>query len=252
MERTLSALREFAEILVENGIKKVRCVGTEVLRTAANAPEFVRQLAEKTGMSLEIVAGEREARLTAAGVLGALDPRPADCLIIDIGGGSTEFILCHAGVALLHRSYPLGAVRLAEDFTDTASMRVCIDTILEKFRAEVEEKNLLRFIVTPECHLIGTAGTVTTLAALQLQMSPYDWRRVNNLVLRKSNLCELRKLLVPLSVAAREKLPGMEKGRGDLIVPGLHILLAVLDLFSFELLTVSDFGLLEGVLLESA
>jgi exopolyphosphatase/guanosine-5'-triphosphate,3'-diphosphate pyrophosphatase len=223
-----------------------------VLRTAGNAPEFVRQLAEKTGILLEIVAGEKEARLTAAGVLSALDPRPDDCLIVDIGGGSTEFILCHAGVALLHRSYPLGAVRLAEDFADTASMSACIDRIMAKFRAEIEEENLLRFVISPECRLVGTAGTVTTLAALQLQMNQYDWRRVNNLVLHKSNLCELLKLLVPLSVAAREKLPGMEKGRGDLIVPGLHILLAVLDLFSFEQLTVSDFGLLEGILLESA
>jgi exopolyphosphatase/guanosine-5'-triphosphate,3'-diphosphate pyrophosphatase len=97
--------------------------------------------------------------------------------------------------------------------------------------------------------LVGTAGTVTTLAALQLEMTQYDWRRVNNLVLGIEDLKRMANSLAPLSSEERESLPGMEKGRGDLILPGLGIVLGILEHFGWSQVTASDFGLLEGALL---
>ncbi len=250
MARTLAALTEFARELTENGIFQVKAVGTEVLRRAGNAQAFVRQIAAETGFLVEIVDGETEARLTAAGVLSTISPQPTTCLIVDIGGGSTEFTLWHAGQSLLHCSYSLGVVRLAEEGRDAASWLERISPILEAFRSQLEQRQLLELAVSTDCQLIGTAGTVTTLAALQLGMTHYDWRRINNLVLDRESLQVLLDRLEGLTIAEREALPGMEKGRGDLIVPGLHIVISLMTMFFRQQLTVSDFGLLEGILLD--
>jgi exopolyphosphatase/guanosine-5'-triphosphate,3'-diphosphate pyrophosphatase len=249
MERTLAALAEIASLLRTTGISQVRCVGTAVLRAAANGPAFVARVRGETGLRLEIIDGEEEARLGALGVLSALEPRSAACLIVDLGGGSTEFVLWREK-PLLHRSYPLGVVRLAEDFPDTAGQEACVAGVLAQLREDLEAEGLWAEAVAADCRLVGTAGTVTTLAALHLRLATYDWRRINNLVLTAGDLERLRHLLEPLPVAAREGLPGMEKGRGDLILPGLRIVQSVLALFGRQALTVSDFGLLEGILLD--
>ncbi|MFA7534566.1 MAG: Ppx/GppA phosphatase family protein [Desulfuromonadales bacterium] len=250
MERTLCALRDFAGVLAERGIEQVRGVGTEVLRRADNGREFVAHIAAETGIALEIIDGEAEARLTAAGVLSALVPSPESCLIVDIGGGSTEFFLLNGGRSLLQRSYSLGVVRLAEDYGDKASRLACIDRNLTAFRADLEMSDLFRRAACADCQLVGTAGTITTLAALSLGMTDYDGQRVNNLRLEREYLEEMLTRLEGLSVAEREALPGMEKGRGDLIVPGLYILISLMDMISRQRITVSDYGLLEGVLLD--
>jgi exopolyphosphatase/guanosine-5'-triphosphate,3'-diphosphate pyrophosphatase len=249
MERTLAALLEVAAIIREAGDCRVRAVGTAALRRAANGPQFAEQVRQASGIRLEIIDGEEEARLSARGVLAALDPRPQSCLIFDIGGGSTEFILCEGEEIRFHRSYPLGVVALAENFAPLQSQQQQIDMMLDNLAADLAASAPVTAAALHEAVLVGTAGTVTTLAAIRLAMVEYDWRRVNNLVLTLDDLASLRRTLEPLSVEGREALAGMEKGRGDLIVPGLRIVLSLLARFARERLTVSDFGLLEGIVL---
>ncbi len=176
-------------------------------------------------------------------------PPPERSLIFDIGGGSTEFIFWSEGRTMFHRSYPLGVVRLSETCSSDRERHPLIDETLRRLQDDLDDAGLGTALREPACLLVGTAGTVTTLAALHLEMTEYDWRRVNNLVLPRRSLQELRRRLGGLSVAEREALPGMEAGRGDLIVPGLDIVLGILKLTERSRLTVSDFGLLEGVLL---
>lgn len=252
VERTLFALREISFLLREGGSSQVRAVGTAILRSAVDGPAFASRVERETGIRLEIIDGEEEAQLTALGVRSALEPKPRTALVIDIGGGSTEFALWHAGTSLLHRSYPLGVVRLAEDDPGSAAQQVRIAAVLADFRAFLAGEKLWSLAADPACRLVGTAGTVTTLAALRLGMREYDWRRVNNLVLVREELRDLLASLEPMTVTERESLPGMEPGRGDLIVPGLRIVLALLDFLARDQLSVSDFGLLEGTLLKMA
>ena len=120
MERTLSALKEIAGIMSASGVSHCRGVGTEALRKAVNGKIFVERIRSRTGLSLEIIDGEEEARLSALGVLSELDPRPESCLIFDIGGGSTEFILWQRGDILFQKSYPLGVVSLCENYSEKA------------------------------------------------------------------------------------------------------------------------------------
>jgi exopolyphosphatase/guanosine-5'-triphosphate,3'-diphosphate pyrophosphatase len=249
--RTLHALEEVVDILRREKILRVRAVGTAALRLAVNGPRFL-EMAREVGVSLEIINGDLEAQLSARGVLAALHPRPGTSLIFDIGGGSTEFILWHGGEVLFHRSFPLGVVVLTENFSTTRDRTGAITELLDQLEADLEPMKCRELLRNPACLLAGTAGTVTTLAALKLKMRTYDWRKVNNQVLTRDDLQDMMDSLERLAVAEREELPGIEKGRGDLILPGLQFVLAILDRFDRTQLTVSDFGLLEGILLSMA
>ena len=247
MERTLLALEGFSQVLACLPVDRLRIVGTAALRRAKNQQQFVAMLRQRTGLCLEIISGEEEAQLTAAGVLSVLDSLPEAALIIDIGGGSTELVFCRHGNVLLQRSFPLGVVRLCEEFPDPQARQSAISAMLAQFYCQLKK------VVSPaesgRCQLIGTAGTITTLAALQLQMKDYDWRKINGHTLSSVWLCATRDLLQNMSVDERERLPGMEAGRGDLILPGMEVLLAIICRFGQQQIRVADAGLLEGAML---
>ncbi|PLX89569.1 MAG: exopolyphosphatase [Desulfuromonas sp.] len=249
MNRTLDALEGFALTIRESPVRAVRMVGTEALRRAINRTDFVERVARRTDLTLEIIPGPVEAELSAAGVLEALEPRPDVCLIIDIGGGSTELILVKQGAVQFRESYPLGVVRLCEEQPDAAGRTAAIGSVIGDFVQRLDCQGLKSLLMSGDCELVGTAGTVTTLAALDQQMVDYDWRRINNYRLSAATLHSQYRTLTPLSVAEREGLSGLEEGRGDLIMPGLEILLELTTISAHDAVRVSDFGLLEGVLL---
>lgn len=245
MERTLFALKQFSEIIHLAPPAQSRVVGTEALRRAVNADEFVRKVRKETGLTVEIISGQEEARLTASGVLSILNPLPPRSLLFDIGGGSTEFILLEGQQVQFEKSYPLGVVALAEE-TDSNRVQSNIATLIQ---ALFNDLSLRHSHCLPRLELIGTAGTMTTLAALALGMRVYDRSQVNNCILQQSWLQQTHRQLTQLTPQQREQLPGIEPGRGDLILPGLAIVLALLQTFAAQRIVVSDAGLLEGLLL---
>jgi exopolyphosphatase/guanosine-5'-triphosphate,3'-diphosphate pyrophosphatase len=243
--RTLSALEIFAQILDRMKPICTRAVATEAVRRAVNGQQFVADALKRTGFTIEIIDGKEEALLSSAGVLAGLKPQPASALIFDIGGGSTEFIVIREGKRLWQKSYPLGVVSLAE----APDPDLVIERVLTMLAVDLRLADLSPLLAEAGCELVGTAGTVTTLAALDLAMTEYDWQRINNYLLPQATLHTLYKRLLPLPAAERELLPGVEKGRGDLIVHGAAIVLFLMNLLRKEQLRVSDFGLLEGILL---
>jgi exopolyphosphatase/guanosine-5'-triphosphate,3'-diphosphate pyrophosphatase len=251
MERTLSALREFARILKQQDPEAVRLVGTAALRRARNQDEFISRVARETGLRLDVIDGDEEARTSASGVLSVIDPLPETSLIVDIGGGSTEFILCHGNEVLYQISFPLGVVQLCEESASARGRNLQIDAVLCRLRDATTTAGYSD-LLTNGCQLIGTAGTLTTLAAMQLQMGSYDWRRINNQHLSTAWLQKTLDMLLPMPLSERAALPGLEEGRADLIIPGLEILLAVCRFLSVGGCRVSDSGLLEGLLLRLA
>lgn len=249
MERTLSAFAEFTQILEGKKVESVRVVGTAALRRAENSQHLVNLIRLKTRRQLEIISGNEEARLSAAGVLSVIDPRPASCLIFDIGGGSTEIIFCEGTQILFSCSYPVGVVSLCEEMPESGPRRQYLSDMVVKFSTD-----LLRAGISPvqlsRCQLIGTAGTMTTLAALNLRLKRYAAERINNHRLSCAWLEKTLKRLNRLTMAERETLPGLEPGRGDLIIPGLELVLALCRYFQQPAIQVSDAGLLEGILLD--
>ncbi len=245
MNRTLSALESFNLQLQQNNIPCLRAVGTAALRRAVNQHDFITQVEQQTGLIIEVIDGAEEARLTAAGVLSVIVPRPKNALIFDIGGGSTELILIANGHIMAQESYPLGVVRLSEECCASKQRQQLIDSALAGFCTMFRQKKHS----FPSLELIGTAGTMTTLAAMEMGMARYDAVKINNHRLSVQWMLDMYHLLEAMTVVDREKVPGMEQGRGDLILPGLQLALSIADMFGISDIKVSDAGLLEGVFL---
>lgn len=248
-ERALFAFMEVAEACRQLDVRQVRAVGTAAFRQAINGESFVHEIRQATRLPLEIISGDMEAAYMAKGVLSALDPMPPHALIVDIGGGSTELVLSFQQRVVWSRSLPLGVVRLAEEHRAPAGRENVIEAALAALKLELDEACCSAGLDSADLDLVGTAGTITTLAALDMQMVDYDWRRVNNYRMSLSRLQDWQARLAPLTLVEREALPGVEAGRGDLIVVGLEIILCLMRQMNTDSLTVSDFGLLEGVLL---
>ncbi len=251
MERTLRTLTQYAAITAEAGAHRVAVFGTAVLRQAKNAAELQARFFRTTGLTLEIIPGEKEALLSCLGVRSGLEPTPEECLIFDIGGGSTEFIVHCRGKIRFQNSYALGVVNLSERFSDPEQQRARIDEVLDCLADDLSQSGCDPAALR-EVQLVGTAGTVTTLAAVHLGLTVYDRHQVNNLLLSRDDLASLRQRLESVALLERETLPGMERGRGDLILPGLTIVEALIARTEHDVLKVSDNGLLEGILLSLA
>ncbi len=246
MARTLVALRDFRDICSQHQVEQLQAVGTAAFRQARNGAFFGKQIFAAIRIPVRILSGEEEARLSAKGVALALEEPARNLLIFDIGGGSTEFVHLVEGSVRWADSLPLGVVRLCEAFHQPEEAEPFIRQTLGPVYEQVAGCESAHPL------LVGTAGTVTSLAAMDLEMVDYDWRRINNYSLRQSRLRSLAQRLRKLSPSQREALPGLEAGRGDLIMPGIQIVLALLDLFGRDCLKVSDFGILEGLILQLA
>lgn len=249
--RTVQALSDFAAVISRHNPDSIRVVGTEALRSAANSSEFVNEVKNATGLHLEVIGGTEEASLTAKGVCSVLKQPTEAVLVFDIGGGSTEFVLVKSGKILYSQSYQLGVVDLTERLP-TSERGAFIRSIIKQLRTSIEPVLQQRKLSMEDLTLVGTAGTATTLAALDMEMQRYDWRRVNGYCLPELTIRNLLYKLDRLTVDEREQLPGMEKGRGDLIPSGIQIILEIMSQFQSKKLMVSDFGLLEGILLSMA
>jgi len=248
-ERTVAALRDFAAEIRRHGIARIRAVATSAVRDAVNRKEFCAHILNESGIELEIIDGETEGLLTLRGVLAGVGEGPADFLVFDVGGGSTEYTLACGDKVLFTDSLPLGVVRLTEGKVTLPAMEEKILRELRTLREKLATKGLIPYL--EKAVLIGTAGTATTLAAISMKMTDYDYRLVNNYVIGLGEIKDIYAMLLPMAPEKRLMVPGVENGREDLIIAGMLITLKTMELFGFRQLKVSDFGLLEGVLLET-
>lgn len=246
IQRGSRCLVRFAEIMEACGVTNPRAVATSAVRDAVNGTDFVDLIYRQTGIALTVIDGEREGALTLTGVIAGLDCRHDNLMVFDVGGGSTEYTLAHTGKAAFIRSLPLGVVRLTEGKASPAEMSDKIDRELELLTREMTLSNT----AAPDERtvLVGTAGTATTLAAISMKMSTYDYRKVQNAILSIDEIRRIYSLLLPLSLEERVAVPGLEKGREDLIIAGMLITLHTMERFGFTSFKVSDYGLLEGLI----
>lgn len=250
-QRSLTALSDFAAAMKRAEVTQLRAVATSAVRDAVNGEDFRNDVRNKTGITLEIIDGREEGLLTLNGVLSGLEPVAPRVFVFDVGGGSTEYTLAEGVTPLFTASLPLGVVRLTEG--KHADPDAMVDKIERELSALQERLSKEGFRASRAgTTLVGTAGTATTLAAISRKLPVYDHRLVNNTVLSQREIAAIYDMLLPLSPEERLKVPGMEKGREDLIIAGTLLTLKTMEIFAFDQLTVSDFGLLEGVLLSMA
>jgi len=247
-ERSLAAMQEFAAAIKTNGVKQVMAVATSAVRDAANGADFCEAVRSSTGIGLEVISGKREGELTLRGVLSGLDRMPEYLLVFDVGGGSTEYTLARGGEVLFSKSLPLGVVRLTEGKGSPAAMEEKVDRELLKLMEEMRGAGVLHLAGGAE--MVGTAGTATSLAAISQQLTDYDYRKINNHVITLEEIEAIFARLLPLTPEERlKRIAGLEKGREDLIVAGTILTMRTMSLFGIHRLKVSDFSLLEGVLM---
>jgi len=259
MDRALSALSICAEKLRRRNVTLVRSVATEACRRAANGREFARRVYAETGIALEIISAEQEAKLAVLGCHALLEPGSGRALIFDIGGGSTELVLIetdgNGGIphVLDWNSAPWGVVSLTESGPvdqDDPEARITAYRVMRERVAEAFRPFSARLADRGELpgRLLGTSGTVTTLASVHLDLPRYDRRAVDGLVVPSASMRAISGRLAEMSVAERIRLPCIGQERADLVVAGCAILEAILDLWPAERLGVADRGIREGIL----
>lgn len=251
MERTVATVAEFVAGAERVGACQVRIVATSAVREAPNGSELVARVRASTGRPVEVLSGMDEARLTLLGVSAGLPELGGSFLLFDIGGGSTEFVLARAGGLRAAVSLSLGVVSLTERFLDEGP----VDRArFAEMSREIDQR--LAAGIPPEIAsgrapwLVGTAGTVTTLAALDLGLPGYLPDRVQGHRLTRAAVEAQLARLGPLPVALRARTPSLEPGRADVLIAGIAICLAVMDRLGFAAVVVSDRGLREGILCE--
>jgi exopolyphosphatase/guanosine-5'-triphosphate,3'-diphosphate pyrophosphatase len=252
MARTAAVVADYVSRAGKAGATEIHIIATSAVREAANGGEFAAALERATGAGVRVVSGQDEARLTVLGIVRGFGHPTGPLLAFDIGGGSTEFVRARDGRVEVSVSLLLGVVPLAERYpfpgaVDHRRYRALEDEIRQRLEAELPAA-IRQAGVT---NLVGTAGTVTTLAALDLGLQHYDAARVHGHRLGRASVERLRDRLAALTVGERAGLPCLEPGRADLIVPGVAIVLAALDATGTAGVVVSDWGLREGILAEA-
>ena len=250
LERAWAAVEGFAAEIRSAGAERVLAGATMAARLAADGPDFTAAIARRHGWESRILSGEEEARLTAAGVLAGLAPGPAEALIFDIGGRSTEFVPVSGGVARPGRSLGLGVVGLTEEHLSAPARPSQLEALAAAIRAALAEAGLDD--PPPGAELVGTAGTVTTIASLLLKLKTYAPDRVNRARLARPDVAALLTELAPLTEVERVARYGLHPRRADALPAGLMLALEIMDRFRQPSLMVSDNGLLEGLWLEAA
>ncbi len=247
IDRTLGALQAYAEIARAQGAP-IAAVGTEALRRAPNAADFLGPAAEILGGPVEVIDGEREAALT---FLAAVRSFPAlaaagPILVIDIGGGSTELIAADRGTVRLRTSLPLGSVRLTERHVrHDPPTPAEVEAIFRDVEAALDPVALPRGVP-----LVGTAGTVTTLAAMAQGLGSYDPTLVHGYRLALPDLERQVARLACATQAEREAMPGLDPRRADVILAGACVLTAIARRLGALEVVVNDRGIRWGLLYE--
>jgi exopolyphosphatase/guanosine-5'-triphosphate,3'-diphosphate pyrophosphatase len=251
MSATISALSKFKQDCLDHDNPPLHAVATSAVREASNGKEFLRFAWEATGIEIEIIPWEEEARLTLEGVFWKIPHENRKILTLDIGGGSTEIILSRGKDIVGFCSSPLGVVRLTERFIHQHPVdNIEYESLVKHLRNELQviKKKLSAFM--PQV-LIGTAGAVTTLAALRDNIYPYDPEKIHGALLPRKDVEILLQELKEKSLNERLELKPLEPGREDLIIAGTVIVLETMRAFKCNPLLVSEYSLREGIILEA-
>ena len=262
MDRAMAALKISAEKLRRRKVLRLRAIATQACRMAENGPAFIEQVFEQTGLRLQIIPPQEEARLSVAGCLNLIDRTADAALVVDVGGGSTELSWVDlkgappTGMPPLRAwlSVPIGVVTLAERFPEgematQAWFRAMVDTVKTEIAAFKRADGLREVFDADRAHLIGTSGAITSLAGLHLELPRYDRNQVDGIWMTRGDCDAAAGKLLTLNASERADQPCIGADRADLVLAGAAILQAVQELWPCSRVRVADRGLREGILL---
>ncbi|MGW2561384.1 Ppx/GppA phosphatase family protein [Streptomyces sp. NPDC001514] len=245
LERTFAACREYAEAIKAHGAERIRFVATSASRDAENRDEFVRGVLDILGVEPEVISGDQEAEFSFTGATKEL-PGHEERLVVDIGGGSTEFVVGHEHVEAA-RSVDIGCVRLTERHihsdppapAEAAAVRADIAAALDL----AEETVPIREAQT----LVGLAGSVTTVAAIALGLEEYDSSVIHHSRISREQVAEVTRRLLSSTHDERAGIPVIHPGRVDVIAAGALVLLEIMERIGIDEVVVSEHDILDGI-----
>lgn len=267
--RTIEALKVCRSKLDRHRVARSRLVATQACRIARNGPAFIQTVKHVCGLDIEVLTPEAEAKLAVAGCMTLADPNADYVLVFDIGGGSSEIIWLDIAAAhgvasnrgqlpgtmptmLAWASLPAGVVTLAEHYdgrnVTTASFEAMVDYVQGLIAPFEAEHRFRERLAGKRVHLLGTSGTVTTIAGILLGLPRYDRNRVDGMWLSASDITRITRNLIDQSYEQRMSEPCIGRERADLVLGGCAILEAILRIWPAERLRVADRGLREGIL----
>jgi exopolyphosphatase / guanosine-5'-triphosphate,3'-diphosphate pyrophosphatase len=247
--RTAEAVREFAEIAGEKKVVSIRVIATSAARDAINPADLTSAIELASGLKTEVISGAREAEWVFQGVTTDTELAKQPLLLLDVGGGSTEFILGHGAKKSFAHSFPLGTVRLMEkfphgDLPTKAEFEGCRGWLKNFLHREVRPRlEPALKAEAGEIRLVGTGGTTSILARMENKLDRFDREKIERTVLSFEQVMAHRKNLWKLPLAERKEIPGLPKLRADVILTGVLIFEAVMEEFNFQQLRVSTRGL---------
>jgi exopolyphosphatase/guanosine-5'-triphosphate,3'-diphosphate pyrophosphatase len=263
MDRAVEALKVCAEKLRSRTIRRARLIATEACRSAANGAEFLERVEREAGLKLEIIDRHTEARLAVSGCGSLVERGTRGVVLFDIGGGSSEIALIDlsgrrsprlANHIVSWTSLPVGVVSLAERYGGRDVTRETFQRMVDDVRRRLDDfkgRNRLNHVCSgPGFHLLGTSGTVTTLAGVHLELERYDRRKVDGLWMNRDSVDSMIEKLLAWDFDQRAANPCIGADRADLVLAGCAILEAIRLVWPSERLRVADRGLREGILSE--
>lgn len=259
MDRTLSALAVCADKMARRKVTQARAVATEACRRAENCEEFLERVRAETGIPIEIIASDEEARLVVVGCAPLLDRRTPFAVVLDIGGGSTELVWLRVPrhprqppQVLDYVSLPYGVVTLSDRYGGRAVTEATYEAMLAEVRdalvAFEERHGIGRRIERDQVQMLGSSGTVTTLAGIHLNLPRYNRSVVDGIHLSHAEIRAVSQRLIAMDYGERVAHPCIGHERADLVLAGCAILAAIFALWPVDRVRVADRGLREGIL----
>ena len=251
---TIKTLKRYKLLIDKFKVKKYLAVGTSALRRAGNSSEFVNKVLKETAIRLDIISGSKEAEFSFNGSVKNLNllqniKKSQKILVVDIGGGSSEFILGDAGSNIfLAKSIDIGCVRLSEDYLQSDPPESQEVILLNKAIKEKIEKSLTDFKKYKNFIIIGLAGTISALISISLGLKKYNMEKINYQTIDIKKIKIIFENLCNLSLAERKKITGLEPKRADVILGGAAIVIKVLEYFKKERIIVCENDILDGII----
>ncbi|MDA0739619.1 MAG: Ppx/GppA phosphatase family protein [Nitrospirae bacterium] len=252
MARVIEAIKEWQGLIEQHDVRASTAVATSAVREAHNREEFLQRVKQEAGVEVEVIDGQEEARRTLLGLRSGLSASVGDILGLDIGGGSTEFIVSREGQEVQTISIDMGVVRLSERVlksdppseSEIQEAEQLIHSLTREALGVLGDTSSLRFV--------GTAGTITSLAAIAQGLTVYDPDRVHHYTLKLETIKNIEHTILPRKKSERTGIPGLEPGREEVIAAGTLIIRCIMEELGENKCLVSEYGLREGVLVNLA
>lgn len=250
IKRNIEALKEFSKLAKSKGCEKIYCIGTSALRDSKNKLDFVKLSKDECDIDVEIISGEEESNLGFLGVLQGLENRD-NILVIDIGGGSTEFILGGPQGVEFCKSENVGALRMTEKFLkkDPVSEEEFKD--MEKFITKTIAKTIEKLKKENIKSIVGIGGTITSVCAINQKLESYSMEKIHGSEVCKKDLDIILQNLKNTTLNDKKRLKGLQPKRADIITAGVAILNIIMKNLEKEEIIVSEYDNLEGLLCQN-